>query len=48
MRYAGAPKYISSFAYTNDLWAEILTCMGGQYGDLARKFSGLGDKRVMP
>jgi len=47
MRYAGAPRYISSLV-SNNLWAEILTCMGGQYCDLARKFSGLDDKRVMP
>jgi hypothetical protein len=33
-----------------DLWAEILTCMGGKYADIARTHaSGLGDRRrVMP
>lgn len=48
LRYAGAPKHITSLEYTDDLWAEILTCMGWEYAELARKFSGLGDKRMRP
>lgn len=48
LRYAGAPKHTTSFGYTDDLWAEILTCMGSEYAEVARKFSGLGDKRMRP
>jgi len=48
LRYAGAPKHTTSFGYTDDLWAEILTCMGSEYAEIARKFSGLGDKRMRP
>jgi putative transcriptional regulator len=34
----------------SDLWAEILSCMGGRYADIARTHaSGLGDhRRVLP
>lgn len=35
LRYAGAP--ISEEDNVNDLWADILSCMGGQYADIAKQ-----------
>mmetsp|Transcript_32418 Transcript_32418/g.54251 ORF Transcript_32418/g.54251 Transcript_32418/m.54251 type:complete len:397 (+) Transcript_32418:344-1534(+) len=46
LRYAGAPTTEEDDA--KDLWADILTCMGDEYGDIARKHGGRGDRRMMP
>jgi len=47
LRYAGAPKH-TGLGNTDDLWAETLTCMGGEYADIAKKFAGRGDRRMRP
>jgi len=47
LRYAGAPKH-TGLGSTDDLWAEVLTCMGGEYADIAKRFAGRGDKRMRP
>jgi len=44
LRYAGAP--VSDDDNKDDLWADILTCMGGEYATLARQHVGKGDKRM--
>jgi len=46
LRYAGAP--ISEGDNPSDLWADILTCMGGNYASIAKKHSKKGDRRMMP
>jgi len=46
LRYAGAP--LSEDDNTDDLWSDILTCMGGQYPKIAEQHTGKGDKRMMP
>jgi len=46
LRYAGAP--ISQGDNVYDLWADILTCMGGSYAETARRYAGRGDMRMMP
>jgi putative transcriptional regulator len=46
MRYAGAP--LTPDDNPNDLWSDILTCMGGQYADIAKSHASRGDKRLMP
>jgi len=45
LRYAGGSI---SNENKDDLWADILTCMGGQYADLATQYIGKGDRRAMP
>jgi putative transcriptional regulator len=47
LRYAGAPVTPDD-EHPNDLWADILTCMGENYADIARKHMGRGDKRMLP
>ena len=44
LRYAGAP--ISNEDNQNDLWADVLTCMGGQYTDIAMRHDGQSDRRT--
>lgn len=46
LRYAGAP--VRDDDNPHDLWADILTCLGGKYADIARSFGGRGDQRIMP
>ena len=47
LRYAGAE--ITSDDNPNDLWADILTCMGGYLADIARRHGGKGDfRQVLP
>lgn len=45
LRYAGAP--VTNDDNTDDLWSDILTCMGGEYADIARKH-GKGDRKLGP
>jgi putative transcriptional regulator len=44
LRYAGAPVRDDDNA--NDLWSDILTCMGDQYADIAKLHQGRGDLRL--
>ena len=46
LRYAGAPT--TEEDDQNDLWSDILTCMGGEFGQIARQHGGRGDQRMMP
>jgi len=46
LRYAGAPT--DDRDNTDDLWADILTCMGGQYEKVAVVNSSKGDERALP
>ncbi|EEC45815.1 predicted protein [Phaeodactylum tricornutum CCAP 1055/1] len=46
LRYAGAP--VTEDDNANDLWADILSCMGGNYAKIAGKHKGRGDQRVLP
>jgi putative transcriptional regulator len=46
LRYAGAP--VSDDDNPSDLWADILTCMGGKFQEVARQYSKKGDRRMMP
>jgi len=46
LRYAGAPIGLED--NRDDLWSDILTCMGGGYEAIARQHSGRGDMRMMP
>jgi len=46
LRYAGAP--ITPEDDQQDLWSDILRCMGGEFEDIARQHSGRGDRRMMP
>lgn len=44
LRYAGAK--ITDDDNPNDLWADILSCMGGTYADIAKVHQGQGDQRM--
>lgn len=46
LRYAGAP--LSDDDNPSDLWADILTCMGGKFEAVAKQYSKKGDRRMMP
>ena len=47
LRYAGVELTPDDNA--NDLWTDILSCMGGKYGEIAQRHGGTGDsRRVMP
>ena len=46
LRYAGAP--VTAEDDPNDLWKDILQCMGGKYGDIAQEYADRGDLRLMP
>jgi putative transcriptional regulator len=46
LRYAGAP--VNERDNSDDLWADILTCMGGQFEATAKNNSKKGDRRIMP
>jgi putative AlgH/UPF0301 family transcriptional regulator len=47
LRYAGAPV-TKDDEHPNDLWADILTCMGDNFADIAQQHAGRGDQRMMP
>ena len=47
LRYASGPKDNDDNSI-DDLWFEILTCMGGRYEDIAMRYAGLGDRRIGP
>lgn len=46
LRYAGAP--VSDEDNKNDLWADVLTCLGGKFADIATSHSSKGDRRMTP
>lgn len=46
LRYAGAPT--TNEDNDQDLWADILNCLGDDYTEIARKHSGRGDHRLLP
>lgn len=46
LRYANAP--VTENDNPDDLWSDILTCMGGEYAEIAKMHGGRGDKRLMP
>ena len=46
LRYAGAP--VTPDDDSNDLWSDILSCMGDEYQKIAKDHSDRGDKRMMP
>lgn len=46
LRYAGAP--IKKDDNAEDLWADILSCMGEKFDNIASSHSGRGDDRMMP
>jgi len=46
LRYAGAP--ILEDDNKDNLWADVLTCMGDKYANLAAGHVGKGDRRTMP
>jgi len=46
LRYAGAP--VNENDNSSDLWADILSCMGGRYKEIAERNSKNGDRRMMP
>jgi putative AlgH/UPF0301 family transcriptional regulator len=50
LRYAGAPRHsvAGKENTSDDLWADIMTAMGGNYAEIAKRYQGRGDKRVMP
>lgn len=46
LRYAGAP--VHSNDNKDDLWSDILTCMGGDFSEIASKYAFRGDQRLKP
>jgi len=46
LRYAGAP--VLKDDNPSDLWADILSCMGDKFVNIATAHSGRGDKRMLP
>jgi putative transcriptional regulator len=46
LRYAGAP--CTEEDNKEDLWSDILSCMGGKYAEIAQMHAGRGDMRMMP
>lgn len=46
LRYAGAP--CKDEDNKEDLWSDILSCMGGKYAKIAEMHAGRGDMRMMP
>jgi putative transcriptional regulator len=45
LRYAGKPQ---SHSGSTDLWSDILSCMGKEHAEVAERYAGTGDKRLMP
>ena len=46
LRYAGAP--LTNEDDAQDLWSDVMRCMGGDYEEIAEQHSGRGDDRMMP
>jgi len=46
LRYAGAPTTDQDMP--GDLWADIMTCMGDGFLEIAKANAGRGDRRMMP
>mmetsp|Transcript_5265 Transcript_5265/g.10280 ORF Transcript_5265/g.10280 Transcript_5265/m.10280 type:complete len:416 (+) Transcript_5265:151-1398(+) len=46
LRYAGAP--VEEGDNASDLWADVLSTMGGKYEEIALANSGRGDSRMLP
>lgn len=46
LRYAGAP--VEKDDNQSDLWADVLSCMGDKFEDIAVSHSGRGDDRMLP
>lgn len=46
LRYAGAP--CTEEDNKEDLWSDIMSCMGGKYSKIAETHAGRGDMRMMP
>jgi hypothetical protein len=46
LRYAGAT--VTDEDNAEDLWSDILMCMGNEFADIAQKHAGRGDMRMMP
>ena len=46
LRYAGAP--VLKDDNPSDLWADILSCMGDKFVNIATAHSGRGDERMLP
>jgi len=46
LRYANAP--VTENDNHDDLWSDILNCMGGKYAEIAQNHAGRGDMRMMP
>ena len=44
LRYAGAP--VDANDNQEDLWSDILTCLGDDYAKIAKQHSGRGDMRM--
>jgi putative transcriptional regulator len=44
LRYAGAP--VTPDDNPNDLWSDILLCIGGKHAEIAKAHKGLGDLRM--
>lgn len=44
LRYAGAPT--SEHDNSDDLWADILTALGGNFKQVAKSYAGPGDRRM--
>lgn len=45
LRYAGKPQ---NYEGDTDLWSDIMNCMGKEHAEIARRYAGRGDKRLMP
>jgi len=46
LRYAGAP--VTKDDNKDDLWNDILSCMGDKFESIAMSHSGRGDERMLP
>jgi len=46
LRYAGAP--VAEDDNQSDLWADVLSCMGNKFEDIAVSHMGRGDDRMLP
>ena len=44
LRYAGAPVDVND--NQEDLWSDILTCLGDDFAKIAKQHSGRGDMRL--
>lgn len=46
LRYAGAPMHEGD--NPDNLWSDILSCMGKKHAEIAKRHAGRNDKRAMP